>query len=133
MKGPGPKGLWLGPGLSARAVICLGRGPDGWTFIRLDGPTQDMQFVGCGLGEAGAGFGPFTPMDRTGPNLGGAFVRASAKGREGRLVVEMVVMDQCTVGLHGEDAYETAGGAKKKCDLIRLKRIVMGWGMAKNR
>jgi hypothetical protein len=40
-------------------------------FIRLDGPaggleadlvkeTHDMQFVGCGLGEAGAGFGPFT-------------------------------------------------------------------------
>ncbi len=41
--------------------------------------------------------------------------------------------------LHGEDAYETAGVRGRSLvlvslggDLIRLKRIVISWGMAEN-
>jgi hypothetical protein len=43
-----------------------------------------MQFVGCGLGEAGAGFGPFTPMDRTGQIWAGpSFGQAQREEKEG--------------------------------------------------
>jgi hypothetical protein len=53
--------------------------------------------------------------------VGRSFGHAQREEKEGWCVM-----------LHGEDAYETAGvqgrsPAQKKCDLIRLKRIVMGW------